>query len=367
MSKYILSLLWIALLSQTAFAIPTVLNHQGKIINPDGEPVNGVAEITFTIYQTPTGNSQLWSQTIDVTFDNGEYSVELGPGTPQLSPQLLDRSALFLGVQFEDANEFEPRSKLTSVPYAFLAGTADSVQGSVDAIGGLTVDGEPVISEDGHWVGPQITEIDETTLENYLTENNYMTSSAPVIGGQGTPNRIAIFTDTDTLGDSILAEESGKLGIGTDTPNELLTLEGTLSMKTQSDSPAPSNEYGKLYFRSGSSGPPVYHSDAVLILQSDTTDDDTTVTDSSASGHSITVAGDTHHEADQARLGATSLHFDGTGDYLEIPDSDDFDFGDADFTVEAWIYPTQVNGNHRIILGAWGSDSNQQWEFITGT
>jgi len=34
-----------------------------------------------------------------------------------------------------------------------------------------------------------------------------------------------------------------------------------------------------------------------------------------------------------------STEFDGTGDYLSIPDSTDFDFGSGDFTIEAWVYP----------------------------
>ena len=33
----------------------------------------------------------------------------------------------------------------------------------------------------------------------------------------------------------------------------------------------------------------------------------------------------------------SALSFDGSGDYLSIPDSDDFNFGSGDFTVEAWI------------------------------
>jgi len=34
-----------------------------------------------------------------------------------------------------------------------------------------------------------------------------------------------------------------------------------------------------------------------------------------------------------------STEFDGTGDYLSIPDSTDFDLGSGDFTIEAWVYP----------------------------
>ena len=38
------------------------------------------------------------------------------------------------------------------------------------------------------------------------------------------------------------------------------------------------------------------------------------------------------------------MYFDGTGDYLSIPNNPVFNFGTGDFTVEAWIYlPTVTN------------------------
>jgi hypothetical protein len=43
----------------------------------------------------------------------------------------------------------------------------------------------------------------------------------------------------------------------------------------------------------------------------------------------------------------SALYFDGTGDYLKIPYSPDFDFGSGDFTVEAWVMP-QSGGDRAI-------------------
>ncbi len=36
-------------------------------------------------------------------------------------------------------------------------------------------------------------------------------------------------------------------------------------------------------------------------------------------------------------FGKSAMYFDGTGDYLSIPDSDDFDFGNGDFTIDTWF------------------------------
>ena len=43
-----------------------------------------------------------------------------------------------------------------------------------------------------------------------------------------------------------------------------------------------------------------------------------------------------------------SVFFDGTGDYLSIPNNDDFAFGTGDFTVECWIYPNTISGYRQI-------------------
>ena len=59
-----------------------------------------------------------------------------------------------------------------------------------------------------------------------------------------------------------------------------------------------------------------------------------------------------------------SVQFDGTGDYLSIPNSNDFAFGTGDFTIEMWLYasssgsyqtpidfrPTATNGNYPALI-----------------
>src|SRR3990167_10480500 len=53
-----------------------------------------------------------------------------------------------------------------------------------------------------------------------------------------------------------------------------------------------------------------------------------------ASAHVITANGDAQIDTAQSKFGGASGLFDGTGDTLTIPDSDDFNFGAGDFTVE---------------------------------
>ena len=76
-----------------------------------------------------------------------------------------------------------------------------------------------------------------------------------------------------------------------------------------------------------------------LLIHSNTSNDNTTFADSSSSGHSITRAGNTQHKTVQSKIGATSMYFDGSSDYLIISDSSDWAFGGDDFTIDFWIRP----------------------------
>ena len=92
--------------------------------------------------------------------------------------------------------------------------------------------------------------------------------------------------------------------------------------------------------------------------------------DGSTNGHTITVNGNTSIEPfapfdyQQYIVGDNggSAYFDGSGDYLQIPDSSTLDLP-ADFTVEFWMYREgDTSGTYQSILGGNGSSSNG-WNF----
>ena len=141
-----------------AVAVPTKLTHQGRIIESNNIPMGGNSNVTFSLY---AGNSQVWTQTLAVTFDDGYYSVELGPGTPTLSTEIFDGSALDLSITVEGQDEFMPRSRINSVPYAMMAG---AVTGEVNALEGLSVNGVQVIDGDGIFRAPGEITVSSTGL-----------------------------------------------------------------------------------------------------------------------------------------------------------------------------------------------------------
>ena len=85
-------------------------------------------------------------------------------------------------------------------------------------------------------------------------------------------------------------------------------------------------------------------SSTTLLLHMDGSDASTTFTDSSDSGHTVTVGGDTQIDTAQSEFGGASGLFDGNNDTLEISHATDFDFGTGDFTIDLWIRPSSLTG-----------------------
>jgi len=92
-------------------------------------------------------------------------------------------------------------------------------------------------------------------------------------------------------------------------------------------------------------------SDTTFLLHSDTTDGSTSFTDSSASPVSIVAVGNVHHETDQQKFGDSSIHFDGTGDYLSPADHADLNPGTGNWTVDYWVRPTAFDSDDNFHFG----------------
>ena len=100
----------------------------------------------------------------------------------------------------------------------------------------------------------------------------------------------------------------------------------------------------------------------------------TGITSSSLRGHwllnegSGVTAYDSHIPSGEKKFGETSIVFDGTGDYLELADNNDFDFqGTEDFTMEAWVYmSSKISGENPILLKSQGDANVNYYLFIAG-
>ena len=94
-----------------------------------------------------------------------------------------------------------------------------------------------------------------------------------------------------------------------------------------------------------------------LMLHCDGTDAATTFTDEI--GKTVTANGDAQLDTAQKKFGTASGLFDGTGDYLSVPDADDWNFGTSDFTIDFWFRTTDVTLNQGWIQQR--VDANNEW------
>ena len=120
-----------------------------------------------------------------------------------------------------------------------------------------------------------------------------------------------------------------------------------------------------------------------LLIHSNRTDEgNTTFTDSSSdspannTAHTITRTGAIHSKlhggiapamswpASNKKTGSCGAYFDGTGDYLDITDSADFNFGTGAMTIDFWFYCTSVTNTTQNLWSGWYSGTSNHSIYI---
>jgi hypothetical protein len=99
-------------------------------------------------------------------------------------------------------------------------------------------------------------------------------------------------------------------------------------------------------------------SSVVLALPLDGANNATTFTD--LKGKTVTPAGDAKISTTQSKFGGSSAYFDGTGDYLGIPSSTDFDLADT-YTIEFWVYPNSTSSNFGVVHRGYYETGSNSW------
>jgi hypothetical protein len=110
------------------------------------------------------------------------------------------------------------------------------------------------------------------------------------------------------------------------------------------------------------------HYTSLLVATDAAAGDNNDITDSSSNSYTITASGDAHAGTfSPYRHGGYSTYFDGTGDFLSISSSSDFNIG-ADATFECWCYPTATASASPgdLLLLVYGGSNNTAWLSYTG-
>jgi len=109
--------------------VPQLINYQGYLME-DGQPYEGYAQITFSIYDGTEVATPLWSETQTVTVTKGYYNVLLGSLT-SFPDTLFVGSERYLGIKVgTEEEEMAPRVRIASVGFALNADRLDGQDGS---------------------------------------------------------------------------------------------------------------------------------------------------------------------------------------------------------------------------------------------
>ena len=244
-----------ARMTQTS-PIPRLVKFSGVLLDSDEKPLSRPTEMTFSLYKEEGGGEALWweSQTVEPDAQ-GRYTVLLGAMNENGLPMELftHSGAHWLGVQVRNLPD-KPRVLLVSVPYALKAADAE------------TLGGKPlsafVLSESRAQSGSQIGALREATSNQPSTGTVAAggTTASPSnqtkeVEGSGTKNFIPIWVSSTTLGNSVMFQAGGNVGVGTTNPLATLDVTGSgtngLRGTTSSTAQFASGVYGQSSSTSG--------------------------------------------------------------------------------------------------------------------
>jgi hypothetical protein len=217
----------------TLAGVPKLIQFASTLKDSAGRPVVGVASVTFAIYAEREGGTALWSETQNVIADsNGHFSALLGGATANGVPAELfgTGQSRWLGITIARMAEL-PRVLLASVPYALKAADADTL-GGLPASAYVTTQSlassnaratTPVVGNTTIIATPQVA-TSASPAASVETASNAIPQTTP--SGSGTTDYIPLWTSSSALGNSILFQSGGKLGLGTTTPQSTLDING---------------------------------------------------------------------------------------------------------------------------------------------
>jgi len=232
--------------------VPQMINYQGYLIDNENNAITGTQSVQFLIYGQAGGGEPLWNEIQAVTLSNGNFSVLLGSVT-SIPIAVFNSENTYLAVKVGSDPEMVPRKQITSVGYAYRAINTDSLAGK--SVGDFVQKGEEnsvtdemietqyfsdintINTDDG---SISIIPGDHIQVLNNLSEKTITISAVADEIGDNMGDHTATeniqtkghWISNDGNDEGIFVLEDGRVGIGTDNPNEGLFKNTQLGAKT---------------------------------------------------------------------------------------------------------------------------------------
>lgn len=269
--------------SSAAGAASPLMPLQGVLTDADGARIDQAVTVTFALYDGAEEIEPLWTETQSVDVADGLFVVYLGTIIPLKSSLFSDQGAHWLGIAVQSDPEM-PRVRLGTTPYAAHADTCSASPmpafagtqcgvgqmvtgfdamglpvcqapvgavydgtdfalsgkacGPGQAMSGVDAAGFPICAEmigaaGAVYAGQGCPSGQAVTGFSALgtVECTPMGSGGgDTLQGSGTNKKIAMFTGSSTLDDSIITQSSNKIGVNTAFPGRTLEVKGDLEV-----------------------------------------------------------------------------------------------------------------------------------------
>jgi hypothetical protein len=193
--------------------VPRVMWFSGTYQPVDGSPPAPVESVTLSVYHDEKGGQPIWQETQSVVIgQSGRFNILVGSSTPDGLPADLFASGepRWLGMLFKRTGEREqPRVQLASVPYALKAMDADTLGGRPASAYALA---DPLATA-------ALASAAGSNTGGALTGSTNPSSTTATFGSAG---HLGVFTDSFNLGDSVVVQNAGRVGVGTAAPLDAL-------------------------------------------------------------------------------------------------------------------------------------------------
>jgi hypothetical protein len=109
--------------------VPKMLNYQGYLTDTIGVPITDDLDMTFKIFDAESGGNELWSEAWhDVPVEAGVFSVVLGEQELMPDSVFTEYTNTWLELTLEGPQTLTPRTRITSVGYAYTATYSDTAE-----------------------------------------------------------------------------------------------------------------------------------------------------------------------------------------------------------------------------------------------
>ena len=110
------------ILCQSVFAVPSLINYQGRLTDPNGDALTGNKIMSVSIYDAATEGTSLYTEEVGIISldSNGIYSFSFGTNQTALTSALQTTGEHWLELTVDGTSQ-TPRERILSVPFAQMA------------------------------------------------------------------------------------------------------------------------------------------------------------------------------------------------------------------------------------------------------